>query len=89
LGVLDVFGIVNDYLLYCVVYFYSVNLTLSTCVWRWSCTSLHGSIICCRWCWWGILPNMGYRGKAFHGNLWFYGFSWFCKPLFFLQTWNL
>jgi len=27
----------NDYLSYCVVYFYSIKLTLSACVWRWSC----------------------------------------------------
>jgi len=26
------------------------ELTLSVCVWRWSCNSLHGSRWCYRWC---------------------------------------
>jgi len=33
-------GILYGYLLYCVVHFYSVEPTLSTCVWRWSCNGL-------------------------------------------------
>jgi len=27
------------------------QLTLSVCVWRWSCDSLHGSRCWHRWCW--------------------------------------
>jgi len=54
LRVLDVFGIVNDYLLYCVVYFCSVKLILFACVWRWSCNVLHGTRWCCWCCWWSI-----------------------------------
>jgi len=45
-----VFGILNGNLLYCVVNFYFVKITLSACVWWWSCNALHGSRWCCRWC---------------------------------------
>jgi len=31
--------------------FYFSQLTLSVCVWRWSCDSLHGSICWNRWSW--------------------------------------
>jgi len=27
------------------------ELTLSVCVWRWSCDLSHGSRWCSRWCW--------------------------------------
>jgi len=30
------------------------ELTLSVCVWRWSCNSLHGSRCCFRWSWWHL-----------------------------------
>ena len=33
LGSVRSVGILNDYLLFCVVHFYSVELTLSDCVW--------------------------------------------------------
>jgi len=49
-----VFELLNGYLLYCVVHFYSVKLTLSVCDWRWSCNSLHRSSWCCRRCWWDL-----------------------------------
>jgi len=54
LGVLEMFGILNGYFLYFVVHFYFVQLTLSTCVWQWSCNALHGSRWYCKWYWWGI-----------------------------------
>jgi len=47
-------GILYGYLLYCVVHFYSVELTLSACVWRWSCNALHENRWCCKCCWWSI-----------------------------------
>jgi len=42
------------------------ELNLSACVWRWSCNALHGSIWCCRWCWWGIKSKRGLAGKNFY-----------------------
>jgi len=41
-------GILYAYLLYCVMQFYCVELTLFACVWRWSCNVLHGSRWCCK-----------------------------------------
>jgi len=29
-----------------------IELTLSVCVWRWSCNLLHRSKWYSRWCWW-------------------------------------
>jgi len=48
LGSIRTIGILYGYLLYYVMHFYCVELTLSTCVWQWSCNVLHGSRWCCR-----------------------------------------
>jgi len=36
------------YFIYVIAYI--VELTLSICVWQWSCISLHGTIWWYRWC---------------------------------------
>jgi len=33
----------------CCICFFLFELTLSVCVWRWSCNLLHGSKGWCRW----------------------------------------
>jgi len=38
------------YILYVIYALYSFELTLSVCIWRWSCNSLHGSRWSFRWC---------------------------------------
>jgi len=41
-------------MIYLVFYMFVIlfsQLTLSVCVWRWSCNSLHGSRCWYRWCW--------------------------------------
>jgi len=35
------------------------DLTLSDCVWRWSCITLHENKWCCRWYWWSIESEQG------------------------------
>jgi len=42
------------YLFMIFVCFYLHELTLSMCVWRWSCNLLHGSKCWCRWASWCI-----------------------------------
>jgi len=42
------------------------KLTLSACVWRWSCNALRGSRWCCKWCWWGIASERELTGKSFY-----------------------
>jgi len=40
--------------------FYCIfKLTLSVCVWRWSCNSLHGSKCWCRWAHGYLEPKWG------------------------------
>jgi len=54
-------------------YFISVilfsQLTLSVCVWRWSCDSLHGSKCWYRWCWGRpsdeVRASFGIRARVF------------------------
>jgi len=54
-------------------YFISVilfsQLTLSVCVWRWSCDSLHESRCWYRWCWGcpgdGVRASFGIRARVF------------------------
>ena len=41
--------ILNCFITYLVFIFLVFELTLSVCVWRWSCNSLHGSRCGCRW----------------------------------------
>jgi len=38
------------YIMYVIYVLYSFELTLSVCVWRWFCNSLHESIWCYKWC---------------------------------------
>jgi len=54
LGSIRIVGILYGYLLYCVVQFYFVELTLFACVWRWSCNAWHESRWCCKCCRWSI-----------------------------------
>jgi len=57
--------------MYLVMHFY-FELTLSVCVWRWSCNSLHGSRCWCRWAR-GYLKSMWVQHGNFYIEL-FYGF---------------
>jgi len=42
---MGVLFIICDY----ICYFYFYQLTLSVCIWRWSCDSLHGSRCWYKW----------------------------------------
>jgi len=44
---------VNLYFINC-IFFYCCELTVSKCVWRWSCGLSHESRWCSSWCWWRI-----------------------------------
>jgi len=53
------------------------QLTLSVCVWRWSCDSLHWSRCWHRWCWGcpgdGVRASFGIRARIYsHVFLCFY-----------------
>jgi len=57
--------------MYLVMRFY-FQLTLSVCVWQWSCNSLHGSRCWCRWARGYLEPKWG-QHENFYMEL-FYGF---------------
>jgi len=81
------------YLTYCTSVILFSQLTLSVCVWWWSCDSLHGSRCWYRWRWGcpddGVRASFGIRARIFLTCIWlcFYLWTWImgtCNTLLFM-----